>query len=103
KAPKFKKTYDVDAHGNWEEKTILNRLHAMDLLDDATEAELSENRRTLLEARAHRIRPGKDNKVLADWNGLMIAALAFASQVFQKPDWLNLAKTAYAFVTDNLI
>jgi uncharacterized protein YyaL (SSP411 family) len=103
KAPKFKKTYDVDAHGNWEEKTILNRLHAMDLLDDATEAELSENRRTLLEARTHRIRPGKDNKVLADWNGLMIAALAFASQVFQKPDWLNLAKTAYAFVTDNLI
>jgi len=103
RSPKFKKIYDVDAHGNWEEKTILNRLHAMDLLDEATEADLSKDRRTLLEARARRIRPEKDNKVLADWNGLMISALAFASQVFQRPDWLDLAKTAYAFVTKSMI
>ena len=36
-----------------------------------------------------RIRPGWDDKVLADWNGLMIAALARAARVFDKPDWLG--------------
>jgi uncharacterized protein YyaL (SSP411 family) len=37
--------------------------------------------------------------VLADWNGLMIAALANTSQVFERPDWLADAVAAFAFVT----
>ena len=40
-----------------------------------------------------RIRPGWDDKVLADWNGLMIAALAHAARVFDRPDWLDAAET----------
>ncbi len=46
------------------------------------------------------MRPGWDDKVLADWNGLMIAALAFASGVFDKPDWLAAARRAFVFVVD---
>ena len=42
----------------------------------------------LFEARAQRVRPGRDDKVLADWNGLAIAALARAGGVFGRPDWL---------------
>ena len=48
-------------------------------------------RAKLLARRASRIRPGWDDKVLADWNGLMIAALAHAARVFDRPDWLEAA------------
>jgi len=98
KSPDFKRVYNVEAGGNWEGKTILNRLHSMELLDEATEVEMAAGRKILLDSRAHRIRPGKDTKVLADWNGLMIAALAFASHVFNRPEWRELAQQAYDFV-----
>ena len=91
KLSESKRVYNVDAVGNREGKTILNRLDSIELLDDATEAEMAAGRKALLDARAHRIRPGKDIKVLADWNGLMIAALATASHVFDRLKWRELA------------
>jgi uncharacterized protein YyaL (SSP411 family) len=56
----------------------------------------------LLAARAARIRPGRDDKVLADWNGLTITALARASAVFRRPDWLARAEAAFACVCRNM-
>ncbi len=53
------------------------------------EARLASLRAILLDARAARVRPGLDDKVLADWNGLMIAALVNASIVFDAPEWLG--------------
>jgi uncharacterized protein YyaL (SSP411 family) len=44
------------------------------------------------------VRPGLDDKVLADWNGLMIAALANASLMFDEPSWLDIAARAFEFV-----
>src|SRR3546814_21025765 len=44
--------------------------------------------------------PGKDDKVLADGNGLMIAALAFAGGAFGRRDWIDAAARAFAFVRD---
>ena len=41
-------------------------------------------------------------KVLADWNGLMIAAMANAARVFDRPDWLDSADSAFAFVRDRM-
>src|SRR5262245_28272123 len=55
-------------------------------------------RAKLLARRAGRIRPGWDDKVLADWNGLMIAALAQAARVFDRPEWLELAEAGFHFV-----
>ena len=52
----------------------------------------------LFEARAKRIRPGRDDKVLADWNGLAIAALARAAVVFGHPEWLARAEAAQDFI-----
>ena len=98
RAARFKEFYDVAPEGNWEEKTILNRLGHLGRADDATERELAEDRAALLKARAPRVRPGIDDKVLADWNGLMIAALAEASVVFARPDWLDLARHAFDFI-----
>ncbi|HWE74170.1 MAG TPA: thioredoxin domain-containing protein [Stellaceae bacterium] len=98
RAARFKEIYDVSASGNWEEHNILNRLDHIARADDATERELAEDRARLLAARSPRVRPGIDDKVLADWNGLMIAALVEAALVFDRPDWLDLARGAFDFV-----
>jgi uncharacterized protein YyaL (SSP411 family) len=55
-------------------------------------------RARLRERRASRIRPGLDDKVLADWNGLMIAAIVRAALALDRPDWMPLAETAFRFV-----
>jgi uncharacterized protein YyaL (SSP411 family) len=98
----FSEVYDVTEQGNWEGHSILNRLASLDLRPPQEEAALAAMRARLLERRAGRVRPGWDDKVLADWNGLMIAALAHAARVFQKPAWLALAKAAFAFVTQRM-
>jgi uncharacterized protein YyaL (SSP411 family) len=94
----FKGFYDVSAGGNWEGHNILNRLAHPALADAGTEALLAHCREKLFAVRAPRVRPGLDDKVLADWNGLMIAALANAGLVFGRTDWLGLAERAFAFV-----
>ncbi|MCP4379984.1 MAG: thioredoxin domain-containing protein, partial [Hyphomicrobiales bacterium] len=95
----FSRVYDVLPNGNWEGSNILNRLHAMMLGSDEDEARLATARQALLSRRASRIRPATDDKILADWNGLTIASLAFASATFKRPDWLDLARNAFAFIT----
>ncbi len=59
---------------------------------------MADARGVLFRARAKRVRPGWDDKVLADWNGLAIAALARASVVFDQPAWLDRARQAFDFV-----
>jgi uncharacterized protein YyaL (SSP411 family) len=98
RAARFKEFYDVSASGNWEEHNILNRLDHIARADDATERALAEDRARLLAERSPRVRPGIDDKVLADWNGLMIAALVEAGLVFDRGDWLDLARGAFDFV-----
>jgi uncharacterized protein YyaL (SSP411 family) len=88
--------------GNWEGVSIPNRLRAQDRLSDSDEERLAAARARLLERRARRVRPGLDDKVLADWNGLMIAALAFAGVTFQRPEWTALAARAFRFVTTTM-
>jgi uncharacterized protein YyaL (SSP411 family) len=72
------------------------------LADDATEARLAASRALLFEVRARRIPPERDDKVLADWNGLMIAALARAALAFDRPDWLAAGAAAFAFVAERM-
>jgi uncharacterized protein YyaL (SSP411 family) len=98
----FVTAYDVRPAGNWEGKTILNRTRDPELKDADTEARLAAYRRTLFDARSQRIPPALDDKVLADWNGLMIGALARAATVFERPEWLAAAQSAFAFVIDNM-
>src|SRR5207244_12343292 len=98
RAPLFKRFYDVDAQGNWEGHTILNRLKASALADADTERELARGRALLFQAREARVRPGLDDKVLADWNGLMIAAIANAGIVFERPAWIEMAQNAFDFI-----
>jgi uncharacterized protein len=93
----FSRHYDVTAAGNFEGHNILNRLAGNPRsAEDAMR--LTPLRAKLLDARARRVRPGLDDKVLADWNGLMIAALVNAGVLLGEPAWIDLAARAYDFV-----
>jgi uncharacterized protein YyaL (SSP411 family) len=82
--------------------SIPNRLTRPKRLSDADEARLATARAALLAARAGRVRPATDDKVLADWNGLMIAAVTFAGATFDRPDWIAAAARAFRFVTGTM-
>ncbi len=97
----FAQVYDVTRDGNWEGKTILNRLTTMDW-DDAQEAVMAPLREKLMARRDGRIRPGRDDKILADWNGLMIAGLVRAGVVFDRPDWVDLARGVFDWIRTNM-
>jgi len=70
--------------------------------DDMFDARLENIRAQLFAVRDRRLHPLKDDKVLADWNGLMAAALARAGSVFGEPEWIRAAERAVAFVTDTV-
>jgi uncharacterized protein YyaL (SSP411 family) len=74
----------------------------MQLLSNAEEGRLGTMREKLLAHRAQRVRPGFDDKVLADWNGLMIAALAQAAETFNRVDWQAAAVKAFWFVAEKM-
>jgi uncharacterized protein YyaL (SSP411 family) len=97
----FMRFYDVSDAGNFEGHTILNRSNAPPR-SAADEARLKQLRNILLEARAARVRPGLDDKVLADWNGLTIAALVNAGIILDEPSWLDMARRAFDFIAASM-
>jgi uncharacterized protein len=104
----FAAQYDVTAAGNFEGHNILNRLNnlprSMEGLAALQQAapRLAMLRGKLLKEREKRIRPGLDDKVLADWNGLMIAALANAGALLGEGSWIDMARNAFAFISSQM-
>ncbi len=98
----FKNVYEVTAQGNWEGHTILNRSAGPYPLTDAAEETLKHCRARLLQARNQRIKPERDDKILADWNGMMISSLCLAASVFDRADWLEAAGDAWLFITQTM-
>ncbi|HVL53381.1 MAG TPA: thioredoxin domain-containing protein [Vitreimonas sp.] len=78
-APLFTAAYDVTDDGNWEGRIVLERV--VPIADEASEARLADARRRLLERRRQRPQPARDDKALAAWNGLAIAAFAEAGRL----------------------
>ncbi len=94
----FEAAYGISAKGNWEGKTVLQRttddeaLAARFALDvEQVPVKLASAHKKLLAARDKRIRPGTDDKVLTEWNGLMLIAVAEAARVFKNKDYFNMA------------
>jgi uncharacterized protein len=104
----FAAQYDATAEGNFEGHNILNRLKHLPRGTDAGHeapaeaARLAVLRDKLLKEREKRIRPGLDDKVLADWNGLMIAALANAGALLGQGDWIAMGARAYRFIASTM-
>ena len=95
RAEQFCYVYDVTQEGNFEHgKSILNlpksieQCHAVRGWDfEPLRRNLADSRAKLLAVRDQRVRPGKDDKILASWNGLMIQALAQAAKVLDPQFW----------------
>jgi uncharacterized protein YyaL (SSP411 family) len=93
--------------GNFHEEstgmsTGTNILHLASPLDDPEHRRWERLRPQLFEHREKRIHPHKDDKILTDWNGLMIAALARAGQALGRPDYITAAEKAARFILSNL-
>jgi uncharacterized protein len=99
----FAAHYDASRDGNWHDESrgenviILNRL-ASPIAAPDEEARLALLREKLRLKREGRPRPGRDDKIMADWNGLMIAALVKAALDFEEPEWITMAARAYDFI-----
>nr|WP_068430017.1 thioredoxin domain-containing protein [Magnetospirillum sp. XM-1]CUW37910.1 conserved protein of unknown function; \ len=98
-ASEFCKLYGVQPHGNWEGRNILHRNHPRGGGDDSG---LAAAKAALLAERDKRVWPGRDGKVLADWNAMMIAALAEAALAFDRPDWLAAAEHAFGIIIEKM-
>jgi uncharacterized protein YyaL (SSP411 family) len=91
--------YGVSEKGNFEGSNVL---HLPGGADSPEPSGLAAARQALLEARAQRVWPGLDDKRLASWNALAIAALADAGAVLGREDYLDAARAAAEFVLTEL-
>ena len=97
----FAANYDVTSGGNFEGHNILNCLKGLPRSKEAAQ-KFAMLRSMLHKKREERIRPGLDDKVLADWNGLMIAALVNAGVLLDQADWIGLARRAFDFIAQQM-
>ncbi len=97
----FREAYGISEQGNWEGSNIPNRLDAAPF-DKKEDARLRPLRDVLLSRRDARVRPGFDDKVLADWNGLAIAALAEAGGSCDEENWVDAAEQAFWFIVSKM-
>jgi uncharacterized protein YyaL (SSP411 family) len=101
----FNYVFDVSDAGNFEGKNILNLPKSIEQsaqlkrIDPAAlKQQLADDRAKLFAAREKRVRPGRDDKVLVAWNGLLIDALACASGALGEPRYYDAAERAADFV-----
>jgi uncharacterized protein YyaL (SSP411 family) len=91
--------YGVTTSGNFEGSNVLFRPEVGGLVrSSAVEAV----RQKLLAVRSERVRPGLDDKVLTEWNCLMVSAMAEAGAVLAEPTWVNAAEEVMEFLVSNL-
>lgn len=101
----FMRVYGVSERGNWEGHNILNLPRdpdevaaAMGMEPAALQGRLAAARKVLYGARAGRVWPGLDDKVLTSWNGLMLAAFAEAGRLLNRPDYTAVAVDNASFL-----
>tara|TARA_Y100000588_G_C14266384_1_gene930092 strand:- start:1936 stop:4128 length:2193 start_codon:yes stop_codon:yes gene_type:complete len=100
----FTKTYNIQSNGNWSEgyheKTNIPHMSVNN--DNQRDTHLESIRKKLFYIRENRIHPQKDDKILTDWNGLMIAAMARAGAVLNNEKYAQSAIKAMDFILENL-
>ncbi len=96
-ADAFMAAYGVARHGNFEGKNILEFIGDID-----QRPALAEARRKLYEVREERVHPGRDDKVLTSWNGLMLAAFAEAARALDRDDYAQVAEANARFLLQEL-
>jgi uncharacterized protein YyaL (SSP411 family) len=104
----FMRYYDVTRQGNFEGKNILHVVRDVEKLagqmsvDEVGES-LTRSREILFRAREQRIKPGRDEKVLTSWNGLMLRSFAEAARHLGRSDYLQIASNNAEFLLTRLL
>jgi len=106
----FCRRFDITGPGNFERGLSIPRLgedlesmaEELGITLSTLEGRLEKARRSLLKEREWRKRPLRDDKIIAGWNGLMIAALARASRVLRNPGMLEAARKCADFVLESM-
>lgn len=109
-APLYNLYYSVDAYGNWEDGVnILYKTRSDEELEKLTGKSIGEIEQVikgcndrLLSARANRVRPGLDDKMITSWNALTIKAFADAYLVLGNGNYLAIAKSAADFIMNTM-
>jgi uncharacterized protein len=108
-APIVCRYLDVTQSGNFEGKNILNVPEEPDVVAEAfstsvekLESVIARARARLFDAREARVKPGRDNKVLTSWNGLMLHAFALAARLFGRGDFQAVAEANARFLLNEL-
>jgi uncharacterized protein YyaL (SSP411 family) len=101
--------FGVRQEGNWDGTNVLWRPVALGeiagrhgLGEDALSAEVEQGRATLFAARAGRVPPATDDKVVTAWNGLAIRALAIAGRALDVPSFVDAALACGSFAWETL-
>jgi uncharacterized protein YyaL (SSP411 family) len=92
--------YEISDEGNFEGSNIPARLHHRG--DLARPDNVEQARKILFEHRNSRIRPGLDDKVITEWNAMMLSTIAEASSLMDRADWLDAALLNGEFLVGNL-
>jgi uncharacterized protein YyaL (SSP411 family) len=102
--------WGISAEGNWEHANVLAKHRTLEQVarmvgrdEAAVAAGIERARQVLLAARGRRVRPGTDDKILAAWNGLAIAALARGHQVLGDARYLDAARAAAGFALREMV
>ncbi len=110
----FKKVFGINKPGNFRDegnegknipylpKTLFGLAFDLELSVDTIRRRIEDAKEKLFENREKRVHPGKDDKVLTDWNGLMIAALAKGARDFDKPEYADAACKAADFILSHM-
>jgi uncharacterized protein YyaL (SSP411 family) len=109
-APLFMRAFDITPAGNFEGHNILHVASDPDALArefglsvDAVEATLARGKQILFQARERRVHPGRDEKILTSWNGLMLRAFVTGAAAFGDPSYLATAEANASFLLTNLL
>jgi uncharacterized protein YyaL (SSP411 family) len=87
--------FDVTERGNWEHTNILN---VREEPDASLDSKIESAKKKLYAVRNRRIKPGRDEKVLTDWNGLMLRAFAEAAAYLDRDDYRAVAEDNATFL-----
>lgn len=91
--------YNMTASGNFEGRSILHIAEAQQFEESNL---VKQAKALLLREREKRVRPGRDEKILASWNGLMLASLAEASGILGRKDYLDAATSNASFLMNSM-
>ncbi|MSQ14407.1 MAG: thioredoxin domain-containing protein [Dehalococcoidia bacterium] len=105
----FSLSYDVSAEGNFEDKNILHLTPHLEMVAQQVEksqayveAALERSKKVLFEYREGRIKPGRDEKILTGWNGLMLRSFAEAGATLDEPKYLEAAVKNAGFLLSTM-